>query len=296
VKQITILSGKGGVGKSSITASLAIALSKKNKIACADCDVDASNLALVLGLHEKDFSEWKELSTNEKAVVDAEKCIGCKKCIKSCYFNAISWDAEKNIPSFDGFACEGCGTCGIVCPQNAISLEKVNNAKIGFGKTRYGFNVFSAQLNIGESGSGKVVAEVKKMALQKSESKKILLVDSAAGIGCPVIASVAGSNYALAVTEPSPSAFSDFKRAIQIVEHFGIPYGAVINKSDLNPEFSEKMEKFCKEKEIEILAKIPFDKSFSNALNELVPVIEFNPKLESVFGKIAEKIERKLEL
>jgi len=292
MKQITILSGKGGVGKSSIAASLAIALSKEHKIICADCDVDASNLALVFGLREKNFEQWKKISTNEKAFLDEKKCNGCKKCIDKCYFNAISWDEKKKQPVFDGFSCEGCGVCPMICPENAISLKEVENAKIGFGKTKYGFVVVSGQLEMGESGSGKVVAEVKKLAKEKAENAELMIVDSAAGIGCPVIASVVGSDFVIAITEPTPSGLSDLKRALQITSHFGIKSGIIINKFDLNPEFTKKIESFASENNLEIITKIPYDKSFIDALLNLTPIIVFNPKTKKFFEEIASKINK----
>ncbi len=290
MKKITVLSGKGGVGKSSIAASLAVLLAEKHKIVCADCDVDASNLALVFGLREKDFDEWKKISTNEKARLDEGKCNGCKKCVESCYFNAIKWNEEKKQPIFDEFSCEGCGACEITCPEKAISLVQVENAKIGYGKTKYGFTVVSGQLEMGESGSGKVVAEVRKLAEEKGKGAEIMVIDAAAGIGCPVIASVVGSDFVIGVTEPTPSGLSDLKRALQMTRHFGIECGIVINKHDLNPEMSKTIEKFAEENSMPVLAKIGYDKNFVNALVNLVPIIEYNPKIRPVFEEILQKL------
>jgi len=290
MKKITVLSGKGGVGKSSIAASLAVLLSEKHKVVCADCDVDASNLALVLGLKEKNFEEWEKISTNEKAILNEKKCNGCGKCVESCYFNAIKWNEEKKLPVFDEFSCEGCGACEIVCQKNAISLVQVENAKIGYGKTKYGFTVVSGQLEMGESGSGKVVAEVRKLAEEKGKDAEIMIIDAAAGIGCPVIASVVGSDFVIGVTEPTPSGLSDLKRALQMTRHFGIECGIVINKHDLNTEMSKKIEKFAKENAMPVLAKIGYDKSFVNALVNLVPIIEYNPKIRPVFEEILQKL------
>ena len=286
MKTITVLSGKGGVGKSSIVASLAIAL-KKKKIICADCDVDASNLALVFGL--KNFKEWKPITTNEKAKIDYKKCNGCGKCVKACYFNAISWDGKK--PIMKEFGCEGCGLCKIICPQNAIKLYNVYNAKIGYGETRYGFKIVAGQLKMGESGSGKIVAAVKELAQKKAEHAEIMLVDASAGIGCPVIASVSGSDYVIAVTEPTPSGFSDLNRALQMVNFFNIPYGIIINKFDLNLKHTKEIEDFAKRNKTKILAKIPYDKSFTDALVNLTPIIVFNKKYEKLFNDIILKLK-----
>ncbi len=292
MKKITVLSGKGGVGKSSIAGSLAVLLAKKHEVICADCDVDASNLGLVLGLKEKDFEEWERISTNEKAVLDEKKCNGCKKCVESCYFKAIKWNKEKKQPVFDSLICEGCGACEIVCPENAIILEKVQNAKIGFGKTKYGFGIVSGQLEMGESGSGKVVAEVRKLAEKKGKGAEIMVIDAAAGIGCPVIASVVGSDFVIGVTEPTPSGLSDLKRALQMTEHFGIGCGIVINKHDLNPKFTKRIEAFAKENGLEVLAKIPYEKAFVEALINLVPIIEFKSETKKFFEEIIGKLPK----
>ena len=286
MKTITILSGKGGVGKSSITASLAAVLCKDKRIVCADCDVDASNLALVLGV--KKYDEWKPISTNQKVKFDLEKCDSCKKCYDSCHFNAIEWIGNK--PRLKDFSCEGCGVCKIVCPKGAITEINVENAKLGYAKTKYGFSVVSAQLNVGESGSGKIVSEVKKKAKDICPDAEILLVDSAAGIGCPVIASVTGSDYAIIVTEPTPSGFSDMKKALEVVEHFRIPYGIIINKFDINKEYSEKIEAFAKDKNAEILAKLPYDKLFVEALVNLTPIVVYSNKFESVFNSVSKRL------
>ena len=140
------------------------------------------------------------------------------------------------------------------------------------------------------TGSGKVVSAVKELAKAKAKDADIMLVDSAAGIGCPVIASITGSDYVLGVCEPTPSGFSDLKRALLVVKHFNIPYGIVINKFDINEEYSKKIEEFAKEKGAKILAKIPYDKSFTDALVNITPLIVFNPKFKALFDKIASNL------
>ena len=292
MKTITILSGKGGVGKSSITASLAVAFSKNKKIICADCDVDASNLSLVFGANK--YEQWDNLSTNEKAIFDLDKCNSCKKCFDECHFNAIKW--INNKPQLKDFSCEGCGLCELICPQNAISLKAINNAKIGYANTKYGFDVVSAQLNPGESGSGKVVFEVKKKAKDMSIKADVMFVDSAAGIGCPVIASVTGSDYAIIVTEPTPSGFSDMKKAFEIVKHFNIPTGIIINKFDLNLEQTTIIEKFANVNRLKIIAKIPFDKKFAEALTKMKPIIEYEKNYKPLFDNIKTLILKELRL
>ena len=295
MKTIVILSGKGGVGKSSITASLSLTFAKNHKIICADCDVDASNLTLVLG--ETEYDKWDALSTNVKAVIDDSKCNACGKCIKSCYFKAIEWKSVKNsqIASMKPYACEGCGLCEMVCPTNAISMESIENANIGYVKTKYGFSVVSAQLKMGESGSGKVVTEVRNYAKSLSNNEEFFIIDSAAGIGCPVISSVTGTDYAVVIVEPSPSGFSDARKALEVTNHFRTPAGFVINKYDLNPDITQKVEDYAKANNIPILAKIPFDKKFAHALTKLTPIVEYEKTYETLFENLAKKILLELE-
>lgn len=294
MKSIIVLSGKGGVGKSSIAASLAEIFSKEKKIVCADCDVDASNLSLLFGLRTDDYAEWVPLSTNQEAIVDIDKCTGCGRCIESCYFKALEWDDEK--PSLKKHGCEGCGVCELVCPIKAIRLVPINNAFIGYAKTGKGFFIASAQLEPGNSGSGKVVFEVKKKATDISPSADIMIIDSAAGIGCPVIASVSGSDYAVLVTEPTPSGYNDMLRALEVVEHFKIRSGLIINKYDLNAEMTGKIESFAKEKGMPVLCKMPFDRSFVKAMNEMKPIIEYDHSYQKIFEDIMRGLEKEMDL
>jgi len=294
MKIITILSGKGGTGKTTLSSNLSVLLSKNKKIVVADCDSDAPNLGLALGIEEKDFTGIQKVQTNEKAIFDEDKCDGCKKCFKICNFGAIKWDDKKNRPIFDSLLCEGCGTCQLVCPKKAISLVKVNNGKIGFAKTNYGFNLYSGQLNIGSTGSGKIVSLIKEKAekFAAKENIELMLVDSAAGVGCPVIASIQGSDFIVAVTEPTPSALYDLKRALRTVEHFRIPYGIIINKWDLNKGFSKKIESFAQRLKIPILGKISYDIKFVESLVNMKPVVEINLKYKEIFNKIIERINK----
>jgi MinD superfamily P-loop ATPase len=289
MKRITILSGKGGVGKSSITASLAIALSKKYKIVLADCDVDAPNLALVFGKDEKDFLQWQNISTNQKAVFDLDKCISCQKCYDTCYFKAIDWRDDK--PHLKEFSCEGCGMAEVVCPVGAIKLEDVKNAKIGYVESDYGFKIVSSQLKIGESGSGKLVTAVKNKAEKMSKDCEIILVDSAAGVGCPVIASVSGSDLCVLVVEPTPSSFCDMKKALEITKHFNIKSGIIINKYNLDEKNYKKIEEFAKSENIPVIEKIPYDKSFVKALVKMTPVVKINEKINKIFNHIASRLD-----
>jgi len=294
MKTLTILSGKGGVGKTMLAGSLAFLFAKERKIVACDCDVDASNLALVFGMRENAF-EWEEVETSEKAVLIEERCNGCKKCLHSCSFSAIKWNAEKRMPEFNRFLCEGCGACALVCPNNAIKIERVKNGKIGSARSKYGFTVVSGQLKMGESGSGKIVDILKQKAAKvvKKEGAELLICDSAAGISCPVIASVKGSDFVVAVTEPSPAAFMDLKRVLQIVKYFNIPYGIVINKYEINVAISRKIEQFAGKR---FLGKISYNKAVMDAIVNMNPVAETDPKAAEEIGKIMSKVKRRANI
>lgn len=292
MKRITILSGKGGVGKSSLSASLAVVLAGRYKIVAADCDVDAANLALLFGI--KSLDEKEKISTNYKAFVN-QKAKNCKNIVDNCAFSAISWDSKKGIPKINKFLCEGCGVCKLLCPDG-ISIKKVKNAIMGKGKTNYGFSIISGQLKMGESGSGNIVNAVKQKAEETAKKIKadFLIVDSAPGIGCPVIASIRGSDYIIAVTEPMPAAFSALKRVLQVVAHFKINYGIVINKWDINKKFVKKIEKFANKNNVAILEKIPYKKDFIDSAVKMKPVVEINPKYKKIFQEIIRKILKEI--
>ncbi len=292
MKILTVLSGKGGVGKSTLTASLAVLLSREKKIVSVDCDVDAPNLGLAFGMKEGDFKSWESVATNYKAFLSPDKCTGCGKCIGVCNFSAIKWHEKKKKPVINKLLCEGCGSCKLICPEGAIILKKVFNASVGIGKTKYGFPIVSGQLKMGEAGSGNVVDAVKLRAeaLARKGKSDVILVDSAAGIGCPVIASVRGSDYVIIVTEPSPAALWNARRAAAMVEYFRIPYGIVINKWDLNKGFSREIEEFAEKSGVPVLGKLPYDRRFVEALVNLKPAVVYEKGFESLFLKILGRI------
>lgn len=283
MKKITVLSGKGGTGKTTILASLATLMARKQKVVLADCDVEEPNLALLFGVDEMDISK-EDVSSSKKAFLNEEKCTRCKKCLNSCVYSAISWDGK---PVFDRFLCTGCGACTLVCPGDAIELKPVTNAWIGT-KQLSEIGIVTGQVLPGESGSGEIVYMIKERAenLAKSMRAETILLDAPAGVGCPVIASVTGADYVIAVTEPTPPAFRDLRKALAVVEHFGIPYGLVINKVDLNPSFSKKIREFAKSRGVPILGELPYDRAFVDSLVNLKPVVEYKPELELKFMKI----------
>ena len=281
--KLVVLSGKGGVGKSMVASSLAILFSKEKILAAIDCDVDAPNLGLWLGI--KKMKKSRELSLSENARIIKEKCIECGKCKDACRYNAI----EKIGNSFEvnSFLCEGCGTCKIVCPANAIELKKVKNAFLQKANSKFGFPVVSGQLLPGSSGSGKIVAELRKEA--EKEKKELLILDSAAGIGCPVTASIVNTDFAVLVTEPTQSGLSDLKRVLKVVGYFNIPFGIIINQYDINPEFGKKIENFAGKN---FLGKIPHDRKVVESIVHLRPVLESNGPAAREIKKIFAKIKQ----
>jgi MinD superfamily P-loop ATPase len=284
--KIVVASGKGGVGKSMLASALTLLFSKEKKVVACDCDVDAPNLGLWLGITEYDTKE--KVSTSEKAFIDKKKCIRCGKCIGVCNFRAI----EKKNDEFEvnPFLCEGCGACKLVCPVNAIKIKPVKNGEIRINKTKYNFPLISGKLYVGETGSGKIVEELKNKT--EEFSYDVAIFDSPAGIGCPVIASVRGTDYAILVTEPTPSGFSDLKRILEIVNHFQIPYGIVINKYDINQKVSEEIEKWAKEK---LLGKISYDKKVIDCIVNLKPIIKSDSKVVNEIDEIFKNLKRSLE-
>lgn len=280
MKQIAILSGKGGTGKTTLAASFAALAS--NKI-IADCDVDASNLYLLLNPEIRDKKEFKGSKT---AVIDKEKCTGCGICEEKCRFDAISiCDCEINA-----ILCDGCGVCVISCSEEAIRLEDRVSGYTFISDTKYG-PMSHAQLNIAAEASGKLVTAVRNngIELARESQNNLILIDGPPGIGCPVIASLSGVDMALIVTEPSQSGLHDLKRILSVVEHFGVKSVVCINRYDINEGVTEEIESFCMEKGIEIVGKIPYDESITKAMVEGVPVVEFEAEPKS---NAAEEIKR----
>jgi MinD superfamily P-loop ATPase len=292
LKEIIIVSGKGGAGKSSTTASLSVLLNKSGKkITAVDSDVDAPNLSIILGTNITNYSKIK---ASDKASIDFSKCTNCAKCIQVCKADAI-FDSKDEVPTIIPFLCEGCGACIIVCPTDAISINNVVNGRIGVAKTPYGFPIVSGQLDMGESSSGHIVTAVKSKGRKIAEESDsdLILVDGPPGIGCPVIASMTGADYALVVTEPTPAATLSLERILSVLEHFKIPHSIVINRYDLNLEYTQHMEYFIKTKwNKTVFEKIPFDKNMLLSLSKRIPIVEYGPNskasqaLQSLSNKI----------
>jgi len=276
MKQLTILSGKGGTGKTTITASFAVLA--KNAVV-ADCDVDAPDLHMLL---HPEAIEMQQFKGSKIAVIDETKCIRCGFCRETCVFDAITGDLK-----VDAIACEGCGVCTIACPANAVTLAERVSGSAYISKTKYGF-MAHALLGPGEANSGKLVTLVRQNAkiLAKKENSDLIIIDGPPGIGCPVIASVTGVDAGLVVTEPTMSGIHDLKRALRLLEHFHVTPFVCVNMYDINRNNTEKIMHFCKENSIEIAGRIPFNPKVTEAMVNGKTIIEYSPESD-----VAKEIE-----
>jgi len=269
MKQVVVISGKGGTGKTVISACFA-ALSRNAVL--ADVDVDASNLHLLL---HPEIQERHVFKSGQKARIDAEKCTGCGLCFPVCRFDALA-ENDMGRVSVDSFSCEGCGVCFHVCPVQAVTLEIPTSGEWYVSRTQYGPFVH-ARLGIAEENSGKLVTEVRKKAreIAEKERRDLLIMDGSPGIGCPVIASLTGTDLALIVTEPTPSGFHDMERIVDLIHHFKIRAACCINKCDLNHDNSDGIERWCRAQSIPVVGKIAFDPAVTESVVQGVPFVEY---------------------
>lgn len=288
---MVIISGKGGTGKTILSA--AIATLAQNKV-MADCDVDAANLYLLL---HPDIQETHPFTGGNKAIIDAEKCTKCKECLEICRFDAIAEKEEEEI-FIDPISCEGCGVCSYVCPAGAIQMEKALSGEWYVSKTKYGPFVH-ARLGIGEENSGKLVAEVRKKAKEIAEenNKDFIIIDGPPGIGCPVISSLSGTDLALVVTEPTLTGIHDMERVVQMAHHFQIQTACCINKYDINPQNSARIETWCAKNSIPLLGKIPFDEKVTESMVQGIPLTEYtnnsaSKEMKNIWKKLHELLVR----
>jgi MinD superfamily P-loop ATPase len=268
MRQLTILSGKGGTGKTSITASFAVLA---ESAVVADCDVDAPDLHLLL--HPEVIKE-QEFIGSKLAVIDKAICTKCGLCRQNCNFGAITSDLE-----VDAIACEGCGVCKVVCPVGAITLTPRVSGRAFISKTKYGF-MSHALLNPGESNSGKLVTLVRQNAkiLAQKESRDLIIIDGSPGIGCPVIASVTGVDAALVVTEPTMSGIHDLERVLKLLDHFNVIPFVCINMYDVNVSNTAEILGFCSENRIEVAGVIPFSAEVTQAMVNGKTIVEYSPE------------------
>jgi len=271
MKEIVILSGKGGTGKTTILASFA-ALAENSVI--ADCDVDAPNLHILLS---PEVSEKGDFSASQKAVIIGDQCINCEECIEYCRFNAITNVGTELMAkvTIDPLSCEGCGICVRICPHSAIYMKEHKSGTWYLSETRFGPMVH-ALLDPGEENSGKLVALVKQKSkmIAKDEEIDLILVDGPPGIGCPVISSLSGANIVVLVAEPSKSCISDFKRIVDLTRTFHVKPVVIINKCDLSPLISSELETEIAQMGIDIVGQIPFDESVVKSMSKGKSVVE----------------------
>lgn len=281
MQQITIVSGKGGTGKTSFTSAFA---SLAEQAVFADCDVDAANLYMIL--QPENYREETYLGA-KTAVIDHDKCTDCGLCQEVCRFDAIyELNGHTEISEF---ACDGCELCMHVCPFDAIHMVQSDDSRWYIGNTRFGPMVH-AKLGIAEDLSGKLVTlvreETKKLA--KNSSRSTIIIDGPPGIGCPVIASVTGTDKVVVVTEPSQSGLHDLKRVGQMAENFNLTPYVIINKFDINKSVTREIERYCDEKNYPVAGEVPFDKIMVDAMIQQKSVIEYAPS--SKIAKLLKEI------
>ncbi|MFC1528068.1 ATP-binding protein [Candidatus Neomarinimicrobiota bacterium] len=270
MKEIVIISGKGGTGKTSITASFAVL--GGNNVVVADCDVDAADMHLLM---QPDFALQEDFYSGELAVIDQDKCSQCGDCANACRYDAIPViDGEYIV---DTLSCEGCGYCARICPTEAITNIDLIVGKWYVSKVKTGGVMVHAKLGIGADNSGKLVAKVKNESKQiaTATNKEYIIVDGSPGIGCPVVSSISGANFVVLVTESSVSGLHDLKRVYELVKKFKIKAGCIINKADINNEVSGEIEKFLKIENIAHISSLPYDETFTEAMTEGKTIVEY---------------------
>lgn len=285
MKQLIVLSGKGGTGKTTVVGAFASLAEKK---VLADCDVDAADLFIIL---EPKNIETVDFYSGRKPKTDLEKCTACGVCTDLCRYNAIE-DGEVDLVE-----CEGCGLCALACPEEAITMEDAYCGEWYIADTRHG-PLVHARLGIGEENSGKLVAQVRQVAQSTAEERnlELVLIDGPPGIGCPVISSLTGVDLVLIVTEPTVAGIHDLERLVALTQHFNISPSICINKYDINIEKSHAIETYCHDNNLPILGKIPFDVAVVKALVEKKTVMEYPcPMIHHAIEDMWEGVQKTLE-
>ncbi len=286
MKELTIISGKGGTGKTTVAAAFA---SLADNAVLADCDVDAADLHLIVRPEVEKEIEFHGLKL---AVRDPEICTECGECRERCRFFAVDENYDI-IPE----ACEGCGVCALVCPVDAIDMVERDSGRAYLSSTRLG-PMAHAKLFAAEETSGKLVSMVRKLAKERAEDegRDLVLIDGPPGTGCPVIAAITGADLVLVVTEPSLSGIHDLERVLGVADHFGIGAMVMINKYDINQSMVERIEGLCADKGIEIVGKLPYDNDATRAMIEEKTLIEYtNQGLSDELRRIWDKIQVRID-
>jgi MinD superfamily P-loop ATPase len=270
IKELVILSGKGGTGKTSLTAAFASVA--ENSVLC-DADVDAADLHLLM---DPDVQRRTDFMGGNTAIIDSEKCSQCGQCLELCRFDAIS---DQFI--IDEIDCEGCGVCVDLCPEQAIDFPVNKCGEWFISNTRFGAMVH-ARLGIAEENSGKLVTLVRQEAKKVAQEHhlKLIITDGPPGVGCPVIASIGGATAALVVTEPTVSGLHDMQRVLELARHFNVPCMLCINKFDLNLDQTAAVEKIAEAKNIPIVGKVPFDPDFTRSMVQGMTLFEYDDRCD----------------
>lgn len=288
MKEIVIISGKGGTGKTSITASFAVLAGLDAVV--ADCDVDAADMHLLM---QPVIKRSENFFSGVAAAIDENKCSNCGICANVCRFNAIPFiNNQHRVKTLN---CEGCGYCAKVCPKDAIKMNVMNVGDWFISKSKVDNVLVHAKLGIGAENSGKLVAKVKNEAKQIAEKggKEYVIIDGSPGIGCPVVSSLSGANYVVLVTEPSLSGLHDLKRVYELVKKFNIKAGCIINKSDINLDLTNKIIEFLIEESITHVASLPYDENFTKAMTLGETIVEYDTgKLKDLLSESWEKVKK----
>jgi MinD superfamily P-loop ATPase len=308
LKEVVVISGKGGTGKTSILASFAY-LAGGSVI--TDCDVDAADLHLVLSPEK---IEEHPFSGGVVAEIDRSICSGCGKCLELCRYGAVEAavfekagpgsdkpprgvSASSKIYSIDEIACEGCGVCAYFCPEGAIRLPEADNGRWFVSQTRFG-KLVHAKLNPGSENSGKLVTIVRNRARKIAEEEKadLILTDGSPGVGCPVIASLTGARLALVVSEPTQSGVHDLERVVGLTGHFGIDTMIAVNKSDINGAMTDRIIDFAESRSIPVAGDVVYSPDVTRAQIEGVSVVEYSggrcsDDIRNIWDKVTERME-----
>lgn len=288
--EIVVLSGKGGSGKTSVTAALARVFAKDEKILLCDYDVDAPDLHIIL---RPELQETHEFVSGTVARFDDEACIDCGQCLEFCQFDAISYDASSRQYRVDPNACEGCTVCRALCPMDAFINEPRHCGRYFSSETRFG-PFIHARLNPGSENSGRLITLLKEKARERARQEQIELIlsDGTPGIGCPVISSLSNATLVCAVVETTSSGIADFQRLAELCRHFRLPVAAILNKADLHPEETERARRVLEESGATLLGTLPFTPIFTAAMSRGEAVGETPSELDSDFETFARQLKQ----
>lgn len=283
---ISVASGKGGTGKTTVSTSLALSIGKNTQL--LDCDVEEPNAHIFI----KPKIDRKETVHISVPKIDETKCVFCGKCQEVCAYNAIAVIPQKSETAGKTLVfqelCHGCGACMYLCPEGAICEVQRETGVLEMGYAG-GLEFIHGKLNVGEAMAPPVIREVKK----RIDKSKTVIIDAPPGTSCPVITTMQGSDYCLLVTEPTPFGLNDLILAVEVLGKMNIPFGVVINRSDLG---DSKTEEYCQRENISILMKIPFDKEIAQSYSRGIPIVESMPKYKPIFNDLLRKIKEEIKI